>query len=419
MMYIAVHNKFIDSQDSQAIFYTAMQNGQTKRKPRTDASGGRGLFNRALDPIFGRLRRVALGEPASPAPVIPLTRGESLARRMAQKAVALALQGGGVHGAFTWGVLDRILEEGVLHIEAVSGTSAGALNATVLASGLAEGGRERARERLHELWEGIAAIGNLSPFRPGPLDSLTSSWNNDWTAGTFALEFLTKMLSPYQLNPFAINPLRQLIARLVDFERLRASPTKLFVSATNVRTGRPRIFTTGEMSADVVLASACLPSLNQAVEIEGEHYWDGGFTANPALLPIVAQCESNDIVIVQITPAREPEVPMTARDIQGRVSRIVFNAPLHRELETIAWMKETGIASGNGNGAFAQKLKHLRLHHINGSEVMRPLGTASALHAEWPMIAHLHEQGSARAAEWLSNDGARIGVESTAVMHEF
>jgi len=337
---------------------------------------------------------------------------------MAQKPVALALQGGGVHGAYTWGVLDRILEDGVLQIEAVSGTSAGALNAAALASGLAEGGGTRARERLQELWEGIAAIGNLSPFRPGPLDSLTAPWNSDWAPGTFALEFLTKLLSPYQLNPFAINPLRQLIARIVDFERLKASPIKLFVSATNLRTGRPRIFTTSEMSADAILASACLPSLSQAVEIEGDHYWDGGFTANPALLPLVAECESHDIVIVQITPALEPDVPMTARDIQGRVNRIVFNAPLHRELETIAWMKETG-GNGNGNGGLMQKLEHLRLHHINGTEVMRPLGAASALHAEWPMIARLHEQGSAKAAEWLSREGTRVGIESTAVLQDF
>lgn len=390
-----------------------MQNNRTTRASRNGSFGRRSLIGRALAPIFGRLRR----DPATPRTISP-TLPEFLVHRMAQKPVALALQGGGVHGAYTWGVLDRILEDGVLQIEAVSGTSAGALNAAALASGLAEGGGTRARERLQELWEGIAAIGNLSPFRPGPLDSLTAPWNSDWAPGTFALEFLTKMLSPYQLNPFAINPLRQLIARIVDFERLKASPIKLFVSATNLRTGRPRIFTTSEMSADAILASACLPSLSQAVEIEGDHYWDGGFTANPALMPLVAECESHDIVIVQITPALEPDVPMTARDIQGRVNRIVFNAPLHRELETIAWMKETG-GNGNGNGGLMQKLEHLRLHHINGTEVMRPLGAASALHAEWPMIARLHEQGSAKAAEWLSREGTRVGIESTAVLQEF
>lgn len=338
---------------------------------------------------------------------------------MAQKPVGLALQGGGVHGAYTWGVLDRILEEGVLHIEAVSGTSAGALNAVTLASGLAEGGRMKAQERLRELWEGIAVIGNLNPFRPGPIEQMTAPWNADWAPGTFALEFLTKMLSPYQLNPFAINPLRQLIERIVDFERLRASPIKLYISATNLRTGRPRMFTTHEMSADAVLASACLPSLHQAVEIDGEHYWDGGFTANPALLPLLAECESNDVVIVQITPALEPDIPTTARDIQGRVNRIVFNAPLHRELETIAWIKRMGGTNGDGNGALAQKLQRLRLHHINGTEAVRPLGTASALHADWSMIARLHEQGSEHAVEWLAREGARIGVESTAVLQEF
>ena len=391
-----------------------MQNIRSHKSPANGGAGIRAFLGRALGPIAERFRRAR----DEGGPVLA-DAGRMLVPALGRKRVALALQGGGVHGAFTWGVLDRLLEDGQIEIEAASGTSAGALNAAVLASGLAEGGPERARERLQELWEGIAAIGNLSPFRPTPLDSLGASWNSDWAPGTFALEFLTRLLSPYQLNPFAINPLRQLVERIVDFERLRNSPIKLFVPATNIRTGRPRVFTTAEMNADTLLASACLPSLNQPVEIDGEHYWDGGFTANPALLPLISNCDSDDILVVQITPAREPDVPMTARDIQGRISRIIFNAPLHRELETIAWMQEVVGDGGSNGGPLAQRLRQLRLHHIDGNDIMRPLGTASALHADWSLISHLHGQGNARAAEWMAENGARIGSESTAVLHHF
>jgi NTE family protein len=380
--------------------------------PKAGPTGIRGLLERALGPIAGRFRQPA-PQPAAVAAAAP-----AFPPAVVRKKVALALQGGGVHGAFTWGVLDRLLEHGALDIEAISGTSAGALNAAALASGFAEGGRTRARERLLELWEGIAAIGNLSPFRPMQHESLGAAWNSDWTAGTLALEFLTRMLSPYQLNPFAINPLRQLVERVVDFERLKSSPIKLFVAATNVHTGRPRLFTTPEMSADVILASACLPSLNQAVEIDGEHYWDGGFTANPALLPLVSSCESEDIIVVQITPAHEPDLPMTARDIQGRISRIVFNAPLHRDLETIAWMRCAADMDGSGGGPLALRLRRLRLHHIDGGEALRPLGTASAFHADWSLISHLQSQGDTRAAAWISQHGAPIAPESGAALYQ-
>jgi len=392
-----------------------MQNTLAHIRPRGAGSVLRALVDRAWEAITDladRLRR-------QPAPETPAPARKAARAWTATKKVALALQGGGVHGAFTWGVLDRMLEDGRLDLEAASGTSAGALNAAVLASGLAEGGPDQARERLHELWEGIAAIGNLSPFRPTALDSLGANWNSDWAPGTFALEFLTRTLSPYQFNPFAINPLRQLIERIVDFERLRAGPTQLFITATNLRSGRPRVFRTAEMSADAVLASACLPSLNQPVEIDGEHYWDGGFTANPAILPLVSECESHDIVVVQITPAREPDIPMSARDIQGRVSRIVFNASLHRELETISWMREALGTNGTGGGPLAERLRRVRLHHIDGEEVLRPLGTASALHADWSLISHLRDHGRSRAADWLKRKGARIGFESTAQAHQF
>jgi NTE family protein len=335
----------------------------------------------------------------------------------ARRRIGLALQGGGAHGAFTWGVIDRLLEDERFEIESASGTSAGALNAVVLASGLAEGGPDKARERLRELWQGIADIGNFSPFRRNLLDPLAAAWNSDWAASTFLYEFVTRTLSPYQLNPLAFNPLRELVGRLVDFERLRASKFKLFVTATNLHTGRQRVFTAREITPEVILASACLPSLNQAVEIEGQYYWDGGFTANPAILPMVMGCDSHDIVVVQVTPAREPEVPVTARDIQGRLNRIMFNAPLHREMQALAWMQDVLRGEGTGRGSSARRLKGLRLHHIDGEEIMRPMGTASALNADGAMVSHLYEQGRARATDWLAKNGHRVGIESTAALH--
>ncbi len=332
--------------------------------------------------------------------------------------VALALQGGGVHGALTWGILDRILENDRLEITAVSGTSAGALSAAALVSGLAEGGPEQARLRLRELWDGIAEIGSFSPFRPGLIDPLAPSWNSDWAAGTLMLEMLTRTLSPYQLNPLAINPLRQLIERVVDFELLRASPIKLFITATRVKTGRPRVFTTPEITADAILASACLPSFHQAIEIDGEFYWDGGFTANPAILPLISGSTASDIIVVQITPTQENEVPVTARDIQSRVNRIIFNAPLQREIETVAWMQTVLKDSGIYGNSFAQRVRDLRIHHVDGQEIIGPLGTASAIHADGALISHLYEQGRARADEWLGRFGGKIGIESTAELKQ-
>lgn len=332
-----------------------------------------------------------------------------------RKPVALALQGGGAHGAFTWGVLDRLLEDGRFICEAASGTSAGALNAVVLAAGLAEGGPERAREKLAELWQGIAEIGNYSPFKPSLLDPLAAAWNSDWAASTFLYEFVTKTLSPYQLNPLAYNPLSDLIARLVNFELVHKGRMKLFIAATNLHSGRQRIFTEKEMRTEVILASACLPALNQAVEIEGEYYWDGGFTANPAILPMVMGSDTPDIVIVQVTPAHEPEVPTTARGIQSRLNRIIFNAPLHREIQALAWMQDVVRADG-GDGRLGKKLGGLRLHHIDGEEVMRALGTASALNADWSFIHHLFDQGRERAEGWLAQHGKRIGVATTAAL---
>lgn len=368
----------------------------------------KGMISRALAPLNRRVAKRRSRPAAFRRPARSM-----MVRFATRKPVGLALQGGGAHGAFTWGVLDKLLEDGHFICEAASGTSAGALNAVVMAAGLAEGGPDRAREKLEELWRGIAEIGSYSPFRPRLLDPLAAAWNSDWAASTFLYEFVTRTLSPYQLNPLAYNPLRDLIARIVDFDRLRAGRMKLFIAATNLHSGRQRIFTEAELRTEVILASACLPALNQAVEIEGEYYWDGGFTANPAILPMVMGCDTPDIVIVQVTPAHEPEVPTTARGIQSRLNRIIFNAPLHREIQALAWMQEI-VRSDGGDGRLAKKLGGLRLHHIDGEEVMRPLGAASALNADWSLIHHLFVQGRERAGAWLTRHGKRVGETATA-----
>ncbi|OAN52141.1 hypothetical protein A6A04_00050 [Paramagnetospirillum marisnigri] len=251
----------------------------------------------------------------SPPPPVPL-----------RPDLGLALQGGGIFGAWAWGVLDRLLEEPRFRPIMVSGASAGALNAVVMAAGLAEGGQERARQRLRELWTGVADMPFLKLLgTPG---------------AHLQLDLLTRLLSPYQFNPLNINPLRDLLMRLVDFERLRRDPPLgLFLSATHVPSGTARIFREHEVTAEVVLASTCLPSLHHTVEIDGESYWDGGFSANPPLLPLALDSTCRALLLVKLTPDAEPRVPVTAQAIAARMQRLLFNTPLLRDLEALERMR--------------------------------------------------------------------------------
>jgi NTE family protein len=245
------------------------------------------------------------------------------------KRVNLALQGGGAHGAFGWGVLDKILEDGRLGIEGLSATSAGSMNAAVYAHGWIRGGTDGAREALEKFWRGIADAGRLLQPLPGldlsPLYPLVQS--------------LTAALSPYQFNPFNFNPLRDLLAKTLDFNAIHACDSlELFICATNVRTGQPRVFRNEQVTIDALMASACLPFLFQAVEIDGEHYWDGGYMGNPALYPLIYHTESRDVVIVHINPILRPQLPTTAADIHNRLNEITFNSSLLRELRAIAFV---------------------------------------------------------------------------------
>ena len=357
--------------------------------------------------IVGSTRGAATGDAAAPA--------AKRVRRVRKKTVNLALQGGGAHGAFTWGILDRLLEEPRLDIEGLSGTSAGAINAVVLAHGLIEDGPDGARALLDRFWRQLAALAHFSPLRPSPIDRLTAGWNADGSAGQMLFDLFTRVLSPYQFNPLAMNPLRDLLEDIIDFERLRdQNLIKLYVSATNVRTGKVRIFRTEELTVDVLLASACLPSLHQAVKIGDDHYWDGGFTSNPAILPLVSDCSSADIVVVQVTPFHRADVPVTAQDIRGRLNHIVFNAPLIRELQSIAWMQDAIKDTKLPGGSFAERLRRVRIHHIDGQDTLSPLGSSSAFNPEWEFVSYLRDQGRRRAGDWLHGAFERLGVESTA-----
>jgi NTE family protein len=329
-------------------------------------------------------------------------------RRDGRLLIDLALQGGGAHGAFTWGVLDRLLEEDGLAIDGISGTSAGAMNGAVLADGWAEGGPEGARAALERFWRAIAQAAMFSPFRRGPLDVLMGRWTLDSSPAFIGLDLAARLFSPYDANPLGLNPLAGILEATVDFRRLARSPVKLFVTATSVRTGQGRIFRNAEVTPDVLLASACLPFLFQAVEIDGEAYWDGGFAGNPTITPLVRECESNDTVLVQINPVERPGVPRTAREIVNRVNEVSFNATLLKELRMIAVLRRV-VDPGDCEGALWARM---RMHRIT-TAAMNDLGYSSKLNAEWAFLRFLRDEGRRAADAFLRRHGEDLGRRSS------
>jgi NTE family protein len=323
--------------------------------------------------------------------------------------VDLALQGGGSHGAFTWGVLDRLLEEPWLQIAGISGTSAGAMNAAVLADGFAAGGSEGARQALEKYWRSVSRAAAFSPLQRSPLDRLMGRWSLDSSPAYLFTDLISRMLSPYDLNPLGVNPLRNILAESIDFARLAQAPIKLFVTATRVRTGRGRIFRNAEISADVLLASACLPTMFRAIEIDGESYWDGGYAGNPTITPLVRETDARDTIIVQINPTERLEEPRTAADILNRLNEISFNSPLAKELRMIALLRQVADP-GTGEGARWAKMK---THRIK-SDVLATFGSSSKLNAEWAFVAKLHEEGRRAASEFLRAHAGDLGERSTA-----
>lgn len=327
-----------------------------------------------------------------------------------EKTINLALQGGGAHGAFTWGVLDKLLEDGRIAIDGISATSAGAINAALLAQGLMAGGPDGARQQLHEFWQGISEQSSQALAFLGFFDSLSSGWNRDWSPGHLMFDLASRLWSPYQLNPFGYNPLRELLQQTIDVERIRACDTvKLFISATNVETGKIRVFDHREVTVDAILASACLPQIFHAVEIDGQHYWDGGYMGNPAMFPLIYNCDSRDIVIIRINPIVRKGVPQTGRDIVNRLNEITFNSSLMREMRAIAFVTrlidEGKIAAG--------EMKRMLIHMIEADELMVDFGVASKLNPDWQFLCHLRDMGRERARHWIESTIGRLGREST------
>lgn len=334
----------------------------------------------------------------------------------------LALQGGGSHGALTWGVLDALLEDEGLVFEGISGTSAGAMNAAALAHGFAQAaaqvksveegrhlGRELARKALRELWEGVGTMGSLGKM----------FWAAPLPGSKQFLGVLNQFLSPYQTNPLNINPLRQLLTQVVDFETL-AHPAhaevvpKLFICATNVRTGSGKIFTGEQVTADAIMASACLPQMFKAVEIDGESYWDGGFSGNPALYPLIYETRSRDILLVQINPKESDVSPDTARDIMDRMNEITFNAGLLAELRAIEFV----VKLLEQKRLDPERYKHVLMHRIDGGEVLKSFGASSKLRADTALVRKLFELGHERGQQWLQTHRESLGRKQTLRFNE-
>jgi NTE family protein len=323
--------------------------------------------------------------------------------------VDLALQGGGSHGAFTWGVLDRLIEEPWLRIEAISGTSAGAMNAALVADGWTQGGAEGAKAALEAYWRRVSQAAAFSPLQRTPLDRLMGRWTLDTSPVYVTMDLMARVLSPYDLNPLGFNPLRAILDESIDFGRLARAPIRLFITATNVRTGRGRIFRNAEITADVLLASACLPTMFQAIEIDGEPYWDGGYAGNPTLTPLVRESDAHDTILVQINPRERPDPPRTANEILNRLNEISFNSPLMKELRMIALLRQVADP-GHGEGA---RWAGMRTHRIM-TDTLAEFGASSKLNAEWEFVSLLKQEGRKSADVFLAAHGDDLGQRSTA-----
>jgi NTE family protein len=326
------------------------------------------------------------------------------------KAVNLALQGGGSHGAFTWGVLDRMFEDGRIWIDAISGTSAGALNGVVAAQGMYDGGGDGARAELERFWKAVSKAGQSSPIARSLLDRMLGRWSLDASPAYLWMDLVTRLASPYELNPLDLNPLRDLVGGFVDFAKVRdCEDMPIFVSATNVETGRVRVFRREEITLDAVMASACLPFLFRAVEIDGVPYWDGGYMGNPVLFPFIEHSPSADIVIVQINPVRRPGTPRTAREILNRVNEITFNSSLLRELRAIDFVDRL-IDEGRVDPS---KFRRVHVHVLDGQEPMLRLDASSKLNTEWAFLLHLRDLGRSAADAWIAAHFDDINRRST------
>ncbi|HEY1721758.1 MAG TPA: patatin-like phospholipase family protein [Magnetospirillaceae bacterium] len=330
-----------------------------------------------------------------------------------QKTINLALQGGGSHGAFTWGVLDRLLDEERLIIEGISGTSAGAMNAAVLAQGLARNGRIGAKAALDTFWRRVSALSLFSPVRRTLLDVVTGNWNLDRSPTTMVLDAVQNLFSPYQTNPLDVNPLRDLLAEMVNEKDIQSSAhVKLFICATNVQTGKPRVFDRHELTVDAVMASASLPFTFQATMIDGVPYWDGGYMGNPVIWPLIYYCTCPDVALVQINPLIRLETPKTPVEIVNRVNEIGFNSSLIAEMRAIAFVQKL-LTDKLVKPGVEKDLKLMHMHLIEDEGEMRTLGAASKANAELDFLLFLRDLGQRTADKWLAANWDHIGVRTS------
>jgi len=335
------------------------------------------------------------------------------------KPLNLALQGGGSHGAITWGVLDRLLEDDRIAIDSISGASAGAVNAVALAYGLHLDGNEGARKSLNMLWKTISDVGAIySPVRQTPIERMWKGFNLDDSITYRMFDSFTRTLSPYQFNPFNIDPLRDVLVKCIDFDRLKnCTKTRLYLSATNVKSGKVKVFKTKDVSVDVISASTCLPFLFKAVEVEGDHYWDGGYMGNPVLYPFFYESDASDVMIVHVNPLERDDIPKSAPEIANRINEISFNSSLLRELRAISfvhrllddeWIKDE----------YRDHLRSVRIHSVRSDTCLTDLSVASKFNIDWKFLTTLKERGREVADQWLEENFESIGKKSSVNLQE-
>ncbi len=330
--------------------------------------------------------------------------------KIQSKRINLALQGGGAHGAYTWGVLDRILEEDRLIIEGISGTSAGAMNAAMLVNGYMKNGNAGAKEMLEKFWRKTSDAAVYSPLHKNPLERIITGWNMDLSPSYHFFDLLTRVFSPYELNPLDYNPMRQILEEMIEPDLLQAcSIIKLYITATHVGSGHARVFNCNEITVDVLMASSCIPFLFKAVEIEGEEYWDGGYMGNPAIWPLIYNCGCEDIVLVQINPLRRNTMPRTASEIINRLNEITFNSSLTAEMRAIEFVSKL-IKNGKLSH---EEYKDIKMHLIYSPDEMKALNASSKVNADWDFFQYLRNIGYKAADKWLKEHWDDIGNKPT------
>jgi NTE family protein len=325
-----------------------------------------------------------------------------------RRKINVALQGGGAHGAFTWGVLDRLLEDGRFEVEGISGTSAGAMNAVCLVDGFHTGKAEGARARLKQFWDAIGDHGRMAPPLRTPFDMWLGNWSVAHSPLLLFENFMRSFFSPYELNPFDVNPLKNIVEEVIEFNNVRACDSlKLFIAATNVWNGKVRVFTNGEIDVDTVMASACLPTMFKAVEVDGVPYWDGGYMGNPVLFPFFYETATDDLLLIQINPIERLETPKTSQEISNRVDEITFNASLLREFRAIDFVKRL-IAQGKLS---KDDYRDIRVHRIEAPEELIGLSAATKMNAEPEFLGYLFDLGRRSASQWLEGAAQKVGHE--------